>query len=130
MDERGLRRPAYVNVNSEAFCSWSGMASDLSLQAIWLRLSRFLHYLTQLNTTWRPPQGHWQPWILCQLPSPGEKGLGFQPPLYILPPKVYSGLCLNVLGVGQTSDPLVVTHLWGTMLSSLIHCGPSEEQIC
>ena len=52
----GPERPVYINVNSETSRSRRGVASDVFLQAFWLRRGRFLCDLTQLSMCLCRPQ--------------------------------------------------------------------------
>lgn len=77
-----------MNMNSKASCSWRGMASDVSQQALWLCLGRFLCYLPQLNTCSCHPQEHRGLPVTPIAPIARKRTLIFQLSLPTLSPKV------------------------------------------
>lgn len=120
----GPGRPVCVNVNSETSCSRHGVASDVLLQAFWLRRGRFCvtspswaHACAALRNAGSSPG-------LCQLPG---EGLSFQPfPLH----SDSRGLkqCLPECSrCWADRDLMVVQNLWeySGLKNALVHCKPS-----
>lgn len=120
----GPGRPVCVNVNSETSCSRHGVASDVLLQAFWLRRERFLCDLTQLSTCLCRPQECRQ--LPGTLPASRRR-----PVIPALPSTLWLSRfkqCLPECSRCWADRGLmVVQNLWeySGLKNALVHCKPS-----